>query len=104
MVARAERQYNAKESHDVAGKPTVLRFGGACDYSLQSIERALIVFARAIDGAHDQFIAFDETSGVHLGDKVQRAIRIVPRALKEQPPFALKPPPELRVRQRRQQP
>jgi hypothetical protein len=59
-VAHAERQNDAKESRDVAGKPIALRLGRACDYPLQAIERALIVFAGAIDGAHNRFIAFDE--------------------------------------------
>src|SRR2546422_1021540 len=101
-VAHAERQHYARESRHIAGKPTATRLGRACDYPLQAIERALIVFAGAIDGAHDRFIAFDETRGVHLGNEVQRAVGIVPSALKKQPPFALEPPPELSVRQRRQ--
>src|SRR5262245_45330582 len=100
-IAHAERQHYAKESRHVAGKPIALRLGRACDYPLQAIERALIVFAGAIDGAHYRFIAFDETRGVHFGDEVQRAVGIVSRALKEQPPFALKAPPKLSVRQRR---
>src|SRR5262249_59121161 len=40
---------------------------------------------------------------VNLGDEVKRTIGIVPRALKEQSPFAIQPPPELSVGQRRQQ-
>src|SRR5262245_700160 len=102
-IAHAERQHYAKESRHVAGKPIALRLGRACDYPLQAIERALIVFAGAVDGAHDRFIAFDEAHGVHLGNEIQRTISIVPRALNEQTPFAFEPPPELSVGQRRQQ-
>src|SRR5262245_47204913 len=102
-VAHPERQHNAKEGYHVAGKPIALRLGRACDYPLQAIERALIVLAGTVDGAHNRFIAFDETRGVHLGDEVQRAIGIVPRALNEQPPLAIEPPPELSVGKRRQQ-
>src|SRR5262245_24158616 len=102
-VAHPERQHNAKEGYHVAGKPIALRLGRACDYPLQAIERALIVFAGTVDCAHNRFIAFDETRGFHPWDEVQRAIGIVPRALKEQSPFAIEPSPELSVGQRRQQ-
>src|SRR5262249_52331919 len=69
-VAHAERQHDAKESHHVVGEPVALRLGRARDYPLQTIERALIIFSGAIDGAHDRFIAFDETRGVHLRGEV----------------------------------
>src|SRR5262245_35602941 len=102
-VAHAERQHYAKEGYHVAGNPITLRLGRACDYPLQAIERALIVFAGAIDGAHNRLIAFDETRGVHLGDEVQRAIGIVPRALEEQSSFTTEPSPALSVGHGRQQ-
>jgi hypothetical protein len=52
-VAHAERQHDAKERLHVAGNPIATRLGRVADYPLQAIERALIVFAGAIDSARE---------------------------------------------------
>src|SRR5215475_15709137 len=69
-IAYAQRQYYARESPCVSDKSTATRLWPHGDHPLQAIERTLIIFTRAVDGAQDRFVAFDETRGIHLGDKV----------------------------------
>src|SRR5262245_5524922 len=69
-IAYAQRQYDERESPCVSDKSTATRLRLHGDHSLQAIERTLIIFTRAVDGAQDRFVAFDETRGIHLGDKV----------------------------------
>src|SRR5262249_13614183 len=100
-VAHPERQHDMRESQQIASEPAAARLRRACDDPFQAIERALVVFARAVDGAEDRLVAFDETRGIHFGNEVQRPVGVVPCALGQQSPLALEPPPKLCVRKRR---
>src|ERR1043166_4646374 len=101
-VAHAEGEGDAHERGHVADETAVARLWPLRQVR-QAVERALVVFRGAVDGAQNLLVAFDETRRVHPRDEVQRALGIVPQTFPQQPPLLLQATPELRVGQGRQE-
>ena len=104
-VAHAEPERDAGQRPGVTNDAIAsLRFWSRLRHTFQALERAIVVLASVVDRPQDLLVAFYEPRRIHSRYEVQIRVRVVPPAFAKQPPFSAQPSPELRVRQRRQQP
>src|SRR5215217_4529016 len=79
-VEDAEREDYARERLHVVEYRAVPRLRPLGQVR-EAVERAAVVFGRAVDGVEDAAVTFDEARRVHAGDEVERALHVVARAL-----------------------